>query len=429
MPLMHGKTKKVIILLLMTICVSTAVFSATGAKGVPDYHYSGSLEIDPRSGFIRADWEIRVFDENETSITFFLRDTLEDLEVSGPGVGAVTLEKQSGFGDFWAIAASLAQATAEAPGEPRSIRVSYAGVLLPEPMENRINAIEPGRIELNVDSFWFPIDSRFSKRLTADLAVRVGQGWQGVTTGDALPIEDGIRIFNTDPRLDIAFSLSTSFHITREKGFTVYDQRASPKGTPQLVETADQCRSFLNMHFGADDPLPVGRLLITERASSGYSRENYIALTDVAETERGPLTRFVCHEFSHYWSQGAKFDTVDNWLNEAFAEYIGLMAVREILGRAEYDAMLAAFAAQIAGLDLPRIWKAGDTERGQELVQYRKGPLTLARLESNIGQAAFLEFVQRYFNSPDKTTPGLLRVLEQVAGTAQASVFESMLAE
>ncbi|MFT5141271.1 MAG: hypothetical protein ACI9CB_002944, partial [Rhodothermales bacterium] len=185
-------------------------------------------------------------DTSETSITFLLRDTLGDVDVTGADVADVSIEKQSGFGDFWAISITLKPAT-----EKRTLHMSYSGVLIPEPMENRINAIEPGRVELNVDSFWFPIDSRFTKLLTADLTVMVGDGWQGVTTGEATAIERGFRITNTDPRLDITFSLSKSFHITQANGFTIYDQREQHEGTDRLVSTATQCQSFLNNRFGS----------------------------------------------------------------------------------------------------------------------------------------------------------------------------------
>jgi len=64
--------------------------------------------------------------------------------------------------------------------KPRTIDFSYAGVLISEPMDNLINAIEPGRVELNVDSFWFPIDGRFSKQLSADVSIHIGEGWLGL---------------------------------------------------------------------------------------------------------------------------------------------------------------------------------------------------------------------------------------------------------
>ena len=150
-------------------------------------------------------------------------------------------------------------------------------------MDNLINAIEPGRVELNMDSLWFPIDSGFTKQLSADLNVYIGQGWQGVTTGEAIAIEDGFRILNTDPRLDITFSLSKTFHITQADGYTIYDQREQHKGTDKLVAAAGKCREFLDSRFGSEYPLPVSKLLITERTSSAYARENYIAFTDISE--------------------------------------------------------------------------------------------------------------------------------------------------
>lgn len=415
-------------LLVLLLYLPDAANPQAMPVGQHDYHYAGSLKINPDTGHIKADWSVTVFDPNETNIAFFLRHTLSDIEVTGADVANVETEKQPGPEGFWVVKVELAESPDNAGGNDRSIRISYGGVLIPEPMENHINAIEPGRVELNVDSFWFPIDARFTKFTTADLTVHIGEGWQGVTTGEAVPIEDGFRIVNTDPRIDIAFSLSKSFYITQSDGFTIYDQREQHEGTDRLVATANKCRSFLDNRFGMTDPLPVAKLLITERSSSGYARENYIAFTDISETKPAPLMRFVCHEFAHYWSRGAKFDTVDNWINEAFAEYIGMMAVREYLGQAAYDEMLTSFASQIADEELPRVWKQGDTARTSYLVQYRKGPLVLARLENNVGQTAFLEIIYKYFNSTPKTTEGLIATVASVSGPEQAAMFEVMLA-
>ena len=410
---------------LACIVAGTAIAQPTVQAGA-DYHYTGTLVIDDQTGYIKADWQISAYDQADTTITFLLRDTLSDIQVTGRDVTDVKTVKQEGFANFWATTVTLSRPPAD-DDRPAAINFSYAGILIPVPMDNLINAIEPGRVELNVDSFWFPIDSRFSKQLSADVSIHIGEGWQGVTTGDAIATKDGYRLLNTDPRLDIAFSLSKSFHITQAEGYSIYDQRAQQKGVDKLVAAASQCREFLNTRFGQENPLPVSKLLITERPSSGYARENYIAFTDISETQPAPLTRFVCHEMAHYWSAGAKFDTVDNWLNESFAEYLGVMAVREYLGQAAYDEMLEAFATQIADMDLPRIWKKGDTKRGHDRIAYRKAPLALASLENTLGEELFLDFVRAWFNSPDKTTEGLLKALESVAGAEQANAFEIAL--
>lgn len=200
---------------LVFFCTLALHVSAAG----PDYAYSGVLDIDAETGHIQSNWTISVYDPANSDITFLLRDTLENIKTSGPDLESVGVEKLSDFGDLWTIKIRLAKSdTIE-----RTFHISYSGVLLPEPMENRINAIEPGRVELNVDSFWFPIDRRFSKVLTADLEISIGQGWTGVTTGEALPLENGVRILSTDPRMDIAFSLSKTFYVTQADGFTILE--------------------------------------------------------------------------------------------------------------------------------------------------------------------------------------------------------------
>jgi hypothetical protein len=48
-----------------------------------------------------------------------------------------------------------------------------------------------------------------------------------------------------------------------------------------------------------------------------------------------------------YWSKGANFDTADNWINEAFAEYLRLMAAHEYFVQAVCDEMLACFESML----------------------------------------------------------------------------------
>ncbi len=397
------------------------------ALAAADYNYVGTLNINPETGYIRANWRITVLDDTDTSITFFLRNTLGEIEVEGTGIKSFDASQQEGVAGLdSAPFRKLQLELAEQPG-PRVIHISYAGVLLPEPMHNLINAIEPGRVELNVDSFWFPIDARFKKLLTADFTVIIEGEWQGVTTGEVEIIEGGVRILNTDPRLDIAMTLSQSFRISEADDFTIYDQRDNSEGLQKLIEAARVCTKYLDRQFGATKPLPRGKLLITERSSSGYARQNYVVFTDISSTKTGPLTRFVCHEFAHYWSVGADFGTVENWLNEAFAEYIGVMAVREHLGEETYLDMLQSFKDQIADEDLPHIWVSGDTKRGPYLVQYRKAPLLLAQLETRIGREHFMQYTQAWLLQPVRTTPALLELLEQMAGKGERDWFEQAL--
>ena len=106
-----------------------------------DYNYLGTLNINPETGYISANWQITVLDDTETNITFFLRNTLAEIEVGGKGVKSFDASQQEGVAGLdSAPFRKLQLELAEQPG-PRVIHIYYAGVLLPEPMHNLINAI------------------------------------------------------------------------------------------------------------------------------------------------------------------------------------------------------------------------------------------------------------------------------------------------
>ena len=397
---------------------------AAGASA-HDYHYQGKVRIDPASGYLKASWTIDVRSADALEITFYIRDSLNKPNISGADVAENTIEKVSGFDDFWAMSITL---TENQNDGPRHIEVAYDGVLLPEPLPNKINSITPDVVELNVDSFWFPMDASFSKLLSAELEVEIAGNWQGISTGDVATKDGLVTITNNDPRLDIAFTLARAPKLIESENFTIFDLRAEATGIDALVNTANACTKELNGLFGNERPLPKSKLVITDRSESGYARENYIALTDIGGYTPEHLTLFLCHEFAHFWAKGADFSGVENWLNESLAEYAALVAVRGILGDAAYKDYLERFESQIADADLPPIWREGQTERGPYLVLYRKGPLALMAFERQYGKEQLIEIVRRFFNQPNKTTPALLDIVKAVSGAEAEKKLKELLA-
>jgi Peptidase family M1 domain len=392
-----------------------------------DYHYYGDMTINPDSGYISLNWQISVVDAYETTITFMLRNTLENIILSGDAVKEVSVTTPANQGPFHYIEITLNPQQGQ---ELRVINIGYDGVLLPEPMENRINTIASDYVELNVDSFWHPIDSRFDKHLTAEMDVHIGEGWTGLTTGNMVNTADGGSFINEIPSLDIPFAFSKSFRVYQYDNFTLYDHRPNDYGIDELEKAAQNCFAYLNGQFGDRMPLPTGRFLLTTRESSGYSRKNYIALTDIGETEPVALTQFVCHELAHYWSSGGNFGTVENWLNETFADYVANMAMRETFGEDAFVNRMERYVEQIEDKELPAIWITdGSRERLPYLVNYRKGPLLLYRLEKRIGADRFSAFLYRYMVGGINTTPDLIAALKDTAGQAARDWFVDELSK
>lgn len=391
-----------------------------------DYHYKGVMTVTPDTGHIALAWDISLADSTVDTVTFLLRPTLGNIVVSGKDVLDFRAGPSEQFDGLTGIEVMLAPAQ---EGAPRTIHMTYDGVLLPEPMPNRINSISTDRIELNVDSFWYPFDARITPDKTSDMLVRGVPGWQGVAPGRAEQTEQGLRIINGRPSNDIAFTLARRFKVTEGAGFAIHDTRSEPEGVEALGHAAAYCIDFLNDAAGRNPSLPPVRLVVNDREGSGYSRGNYIALTDVSDSEPERLLQFICHELAHFWSSRGKFDTVDNWLNESFADYLANMALRDRFGEQAFAARMARYAEQIEGEDLPPVWVPGATARGPYLVNYRKGPLALMRLEEYLGRDVFAEFIYRYLSENIGTTPVLLNMLEDVAGADARKEFTAVLAE
>jgi len=123
--------------------------------------------------------------------------------------------------------------------------------------------------------------------------------------------------------------------------------------------------------------------------------------------------------------------TVENWLNESFADYVAIMGMRDALGETVFEERLARYQRQIdnASSDLPPVWTPGLTARPPYLVAYRKGPLALSRAEALIGREAFARFIQAFMQARVSTTPHMLDVFEAVGGADARARFEAILAD
>ncbi|WP_339746777.1 M1 family aminopeptidase [uncultured Maricaulis sp.] len=410
-------------------CVAAACLGAPVAAQEASFHYDGDLRLSPQTGSLSAHWTITAHEDDLTEVSFLLNAALGEAQIDGPDVVAVTSALTEGFnGPLRVYTVTLAPAL---EGADRVMLMQYAGPLFPEPPQSAINTLDPGKVEFTVDSFWMPFDQRFSSLLTADLDIWLPGEWDGVTMQTIARTAGGFHIDQDTPALDLAFTLMSDFQRVEAPGYVIYDTRNPGGGNlDALVGALEHCTGFLNDLAAGAGPLPDASIIVTSRHEGGYSRGTLIALTDIAETSEASLTQFICHELGHYWSHGNAM-TVENWLNESFADYTAVIGMRAALGEAAYDERMAAYQRQIdeAPDDLPPVWTPATTERPPYLVAYRKGPLALARAEGLIGRELFARFLQAAMQARVSTTPQMLDVFQSVAGAEARTAFEVILAE
>lgn len=379
----------------------------------------GDLSFDHAAGALRADLTYSLV-PGEAELGFLLNGGLT-YDVSGATVTGSEHSVSDFNADWNRVVVRFDPAST---GSTTAVRFRIEGI--PRMPSSQINQIGVDWVELGLDAMWHPIVDTIDRHYVAELTLRLPRDWQVVSSGQAHNDGDAVVLRNDIPQVDIAFSAAPGLERIEQGHYALFHRGADEQTTTRLLRRANDCRTALDLRFGAEDPLPRGRFVLAARSESGYARKNYVVLTDITAQPDAALTEFLCHELAHYWSsRGAAF-TVDNWLNEGFATLIGVQAVRELIGEDAYQRAIDELQARARGLG--SIWTPDDLTRRSYAVQYKKAPIALLRLEERVGAEVFERLVRRTM-AEVASTPELLDSLEQLTDEETRRWFSRVLSE
>jgi hypothetical protein len=128
---------------------------------------------------------------------------------------------------------------------------------------------------------------------------------------------------------------------------------------------------------------------------------------------------------AHFWSTGAISSGPDNWINEAFAEFVSARAVKHILGAPAYESIVENWRNNSRGQ--PPIWTGPAGRRPGPGISYRKAPELLHRLEQRIGEAQMDKLLTRFMAEPIRNTPAVIALVGNIAGEAEQQWFDAEL--
>ncbi|HUP89373.1 MAG TPA: amidohydrolase family protein [Longimicrobiales bacterium] len=380
-------------------------------------NYRGDVHISPETRHIRASWTITFPADSTTrdSVAFLLNPGLKVSKLTGPLVRSFVDTTTTNrilivrFKRFLKV------------GETTAIHLAYEG----EPTfgSDHINGISENWIELGLDSFWHPVFADFSKRIIGQWNVHLPAGWKAVASGTTTTRNNVVTFRNTTPLIDLAFGASRSLKNAAGTAASVFHVGADSATVTRILKTAGSCAMYLNTRFGEKEKLPPAKIVLAPREGPGYARQNYIVITDAARMDDVALSRFVCHEFSHFWSSNAVSSGPENWLNESFAEFAAGRYVRDQFGADEYAKVLAQWREALN--DSAPVWTAELTRRPGARIAYRKAPALLDALERRIGNEKMNDFLRRYMTERVGRTVHLLALLD----SADASWFRVRLAD
>jgi hypothetical protein len=400
---------------------STTGAPVTLAPGIAHYH--GQVVLRPALGAVDGNWSIRVARRaGPDSIAFLLSRTLTISSASGSDVIRVARDSMRGLSQV-----TLHLAPRNTPGES-TVTLHYSGPL--EPSDDRINTLSANWVELGLDSFWLPIVADLEHDIVGEARVVLPPGYRLVSSGAVVQRGDTSVITYAQPMVDIALSASPTLATVRGARSAVHGPVWPTGITERILRVADECATYLNQRYGAQDAIRAADIVLPQRSGPGYARRQYIVIplgTDAtAASAAEDRTHFICHELAHYWSSGAGSSGPDNWLNEGMAEFVSGRAVRTLRGDSAFALVRAQWARRARGQG--PVWTAASTARPPAMVSYGKAPLLLDSLERRIGARNMERVLTRFMTDRTlRTTLRVLTMLDEEGGAEAGTWFRESL--
>ena len=308
------------------------------------------------------------------------------------------------------------------PTERAVLKVAYSGSLA--------EAYDSAHayLELGLDNFWFPVHPRISTyRFVYRVFVRIDQRDQQLASnGRVTRKREGWLIQSAAPDIDIDLVLSPKLRSVayQEGGYDlrVVSTNLSGDEAPTLLRNIRQSLVYVNALLGADDPIRQVTAVVrpfSREGQGGYARNGYFVMTKTRNTEGDLL--YIAHELAHHWWNQA--DQQNAWLNESFAEYTAMMALRSIRGQQAFTTVLDQKKTRSQAL--PPVYGFDRTinPRQSPAVLYSKGPVLLSELETQLGDEAFAAFLKQAAAARVGHTDSLLDLLARVSSRDVANAF------
>ena len=292
------------------------------------------------------------------------------------------------------------------------------------PPDHRLNRITPEWIELNLDSFWLPIVSSIPN-ITYTLEVDLGGDYELISGDRYTQTGTGTYVIHNEiSRRDIPFSAG--------KDLRVYEGTLSEAYSPlenvdleQVAVKSDSILTFLKEYTGREEDFTQPRrVVLTPREQSGYSRKNYIAMSDVRDMSGMYLSDYLAHEFSHYWFSMAHFQTRHHWLTESFAEYVSMIYMTRTYGEEWLEEDLQNKRERIATENM----KMADFEsRPSQIALYHRGPLVLHAFHEKVGDDGFQKMIRAFIEHEVRTNEELFGVIDEELGPEAVATLQDLM--
>ena len=311
-----------------------------------------------------------------------------------------------------------------APAHEGPVRISYRGAL-PADLAEGTNLIEADRLELSLYSAWFPVPADLGA-FAWTLRLHLPDGWTAVSNGRAVP--GGFESDEAATTGDVVVAASPTVLVEEVDGLARVVQVG--RGSSLAASVGALSRSALERlgsAYGVLDVVDPMTIVFTNRGGYAYSRLPAIFLAGAGTGDASRDLHTVLHELGHLWWSVAPADGVEDWLNEALAEYSALWLSRELLGAGFAARLLDGYRDVAQRAASPAVVEMGaDQEQSFYANKYARGALLFDHLGKALGwercTAVLSAWHGQWAATGGATTQSLLDVIGQEDADAMEAV-------
>lgn len=424
--------------MFLLLIASSSCWAQT-SPAVRRNHIEGEVSINTHTNqySVNLDWIYVPLDSAARSVVFYLDKKVAIRRITSEVINRYQVDTTAK--DFQAITITFQKIIA--PNQAAKIHFNYAGLL------DSLLYKRYGIIELGLDWFWYPVHASFTG-ITFDYKLRVtvdNPTLKLFSNGKISPNKNQFVVQSMQPDYDINLFLSKEAQVSQlnQEGYSI-DVVVKPQKLKLADSLAYSIRSilqFYNSTFGYNHPQNHVQAIIRPVPDSvrdlGYFRKGYFVI--VEPDKMSSILPLVAHELSHYWWSTARPDE-EEWLNESFAEYSALMAIRKLQGTARFLQLMEEKKKRVeranekvkqSGGKVPAVYRAGKKRPNQFnfIATYFKGPILLEELEASLGEEHFARLLRAVANTRVSSTQDFLTVLTELEGQMISNKFYHRLKE
>jgi len=418
-------------ILLLIILTSCFVTEKTDTS-----FYKIDLKLDVKRQLLNANVDLTYYAKKERvdSLTFYLHRNLSIETLTCKNLVEYTFNTEEPCAFPFTPEAGTLTIYLSKPlqkSEALQINLQYVGKI-GVVTQWEINRITKEWIELGMYTPWFPYQPAI-ENFTYLVDVKIDPEYQIIGMGKTKKLGDYWQISQENHTNDIIIMAAKEIHTknNQRNGLSV-DISYTATSDSTAVDIMEQGLWILDNYrewFSDIEAYKASMVIAPRNIGGGYARRGFVVFNhfedeDYYQNKIGYF-RYIAHEFAHIWWLNAPTNTWEDWLNESFAEYSALMAVREKFGNEPFKNLIQAKRQK--SKNMPAIKGIDRMDENASTVLYDKGCILLHELEAEIGNNNFLQLLKRLVKNKVKSTEQFLKVLTDLSGIEVSNKFEKKL--